>query len=72
MTDLFDCSYNSYREMSRSISSLERGLSERLERVDHGLREKYELELKLLDEQRRIVMRMLYSRGAADRMNMIG
>ena len=72
MTDLFDCNNESYLEMSRTLSSLEEDLGDRLEDMDHDLKEKYELELRLLNEQRRIVMRMLYSRGAEDRMKMIG
>ena len=72
MTDLFDCNNESYLEMFRALSSLEEDLSNRLEDMDHDLKEKYELELRLLNEQRRIVMRMLYNRGAEDRMKMIG
>ena len=72
MTDLFDCNNKSYLEMSRTLSSLEEDLGDRLEDMDHDLKEKYELELRLLNEQRRIVMRMLYNRGAEDRMKMIG
>lgn len=72
MTDLFDCRDRSYLEMHRKVSILEEDLLHRLGNVNHELSRKCEMELKLLNEQRRVVMKLLYNRGTEDRKKMIG